>query len=136
MDILNRAASIERLRATASAHLRDFIPALFTRMFGDPVDNPMGWDQDELGNYVLDGPQNGLYRPKSDYGSGTFILRIDGFYDGRTVPQATWQRVRLNEADTRKFALRENDIVINRVNSRPLPWKIDNYPAACRTCRI
>jgi len=43
VDILNRAASIERLKARASAHLRDFIPALFLKMFGDPIENPMGW---------------------------------------------------------------------------------------------
>lgn len=36
VDVLNRAASIERLRARASSHLRDLIPALFIKMFGDP----------------------------------------------------------------------------------------------------
>lgn len=34
VDILNRAASIERLRARASTQLRALIPALFIRMFG------------------------------------------------------------------------------------------------------
>lgn len=38
VDILNRAASIGRLRATAATHLRDFTPALFNRMFGDQFD--------------------------------------------------------------------------------------------------
>lgn len=49
VDILNRAASIERLRRQASAHLRDFIPALFLKMFGDPIENPMGWPTSALG---------------------------------------------------------------------------------------
>ncbi|MGR3321400.1 MAG: restriction endonuclease subunit S [Pseudooceanicola sp.] len=35
VDILNRAASIERLRARASTQLRALIPALFIKMFGD-----------------------------------------------------------------------------------------------------
>ncbi len=35
MDILNRAARIEILRRRATAHLREFVPALFVQMFGD-----------------------------------------------------------------------------------------------------
>ena len=44
VGILNRAAKIERLRAAAQDRLREFIPALFVKMFGDPVENPMGWE--------------------------------------------------------------------------------------------
>ena len=43
VDILDRAASIQRLRAEADAKLRELIPALFVDMFGDPVTNPKGW---------------------------------------------------------------------------------------------
>lgn len=35
VDILNRAARIEILRRRATAHLREFVPALFVQMFGD-----------------------------------------------------------------------------------------------------
>ncbi len=41
--ILNRAAKIERLRAQARELMREFMPALFVKMFGDPAANPMGW---------------------------------------------------------------------------------------------
>ena len=47
--ILNRAAGIERLRARAAECLDGFAPALFASMFGDPADNPMGWDVARLG---------------------------------------------------------------------------------------
>lgn len=39
--ILNRAAKIERLRMQAQERLREFMPALFVRMFGDPGENSM-----------------------------------------------------------------------------------------------
>ena len=123
VDILNRAARIERLLARAAERLREFVPALFVKMFGDPVQNPMGWRIEPLGGVILNGPQNGLYRPKSEYGSGTPILRIDGFYEGRVTDPACWQRVRLDRATVKKFALHMNDIVINRVNSRPFLGK-------------
>jgi len=47
--ILNRAANIKRLRKQAQQRLREFIPALFVKMFGDPVDNSMGWEKKNLG---------------------------------------------------------------------------------------
>ena len=121
--ILNRAAKIERLRAQARECLREFAPALFVRMFGDPDENPMGWVAEHLGNLIGEGPQNGLYRPRSAYGSGTPILRINGFYDGSVANPAGWQRLCLDAATVRKYALVENDIVINRVNSRPFLGK-------------
>ncbi len=49
VTILNRAAKIERLRKQAQQRLREFIPALFVKMFGDPVDNPVGWEEKTLG---------------------------------------------------------------------------------------
>jgi len=123
VSILNRAARIERLRARAQERLREFLPALFVKMFGDPIENPMGWVCEPLGTLVKDGPQNGLYKPKSAYGAGTSILRIDGFYDGRVTDPAKWQRLRIDEATIKKYALLEDDIIINRVNSRPFLGK-------------
>ena len=49
VDILNRAVKIERLQKQAQERLREFIPALFIKMFGDPVDNPKGWEVKKLG---------------------------------------------------------------------------------------
>ena len=121
--ILSRAARIERLRAQATNCLHEFIPALFIKMFGDPIQNPMGWGLKPLGDLILRGPQNGLYRPRSHYGSGTRILRIDGFYDGHVTDPAAWQRVRLDDITVGKYVLAEDDIIVNRVNSRPFLGK-------------
>ncbi len=49
VNILNRATKIERLRKQAQERLREFIPALFIKMFGDPVDNPLKWKTGRLG---------------------------------------------------------------------------------------
>ena len=126
--ILNRAARIDRLRTRATERIREFVPALFVRMFGDPVRNPMGWPVEPIGEFLTNGPQNGVYRPKSDYGSGTPILRIVGFYDGRVSGLKTWKRVRLDKDTVSKYGLVEGDIVINRVNSRPFLGKSGLIP--------
>ncbi|MCY3773078.1 MAG: restriction endonuclease subunit S [Gemmatimonadetes bacterium] len=52
VGILNRAAKIERLRKRTQERLREFIPALFVKMFGDPSENPMGWDKRRLEDLV------------------------------------------------------------------------------------
>ncbi len=52
VGILNRAAKIERLRKHALERLRELIPALFVKMFGDPSENPMGWETRQLEDLV------------------------------------------------------------------------------------
>ena len=123
VGILNRAEKIEGLRNQAADLLREFITALFIKMFGDPVENPMGWEVEQLGKLIAEGLQNGLYKPKSEYGLGTRILRIDNFYRGYVTDPAGWKRVRLDNATVKKYALSEGDIVVNRVNSRPFLGK-------------
>ena len=48
VEILDRAARIEALRRRAAERLREFVPALFVKMFGDPVTNPMEWHSEKL----------------------------------------------------------------------------------------
>ena len=59
VGILNRAAKIERLRTEARDRLQQFIPALFIKMFGDPVTNPMRWPVYTLRELSTLGPQYG-----------------------------------------------------------------------------
>jgi type I restriction enzyme S subunit len=66
---------------------------------------------------ISSGPTNGLYKPSSAYGSGTRILRIDGFYDGVLSEQKNFKRVEISKEEVSRFSLIERGIVINRVNS-------------------
>lgn len=62
--------------------------------------------------------QNGLYKPGSDYGTGTPILRINDFGTGDTLTNlAELKVVRLAKDEAARFAIECNDIVLNRVNS-------------------
>lgn len=79
-----------------------------------------GISQDEykpLRTVFLDSPQNGLYKPKTAYGSGVRILRIDGFYDGRILDDYDFKRLELSESEIKQFQLNKWDLVVNRVNS-------------------
>ncbi len=76
VGILNRAAKIERLRAQAQDLMGEFIPALFVRMFGDPAENPMGWEVGRLGEVC------------AVVGGGT-PRRKNAAYFGGPIPWAT-----------------------------------------------
>jgi type I restriction enzyme, S subunit len=128
VDLLDRAALIRRRAAIARMKAHQISEALFIDTFGDPVSNPLGWPKIMLGDAILEGPQNGLYRPATDYGSGTRILRIDSFDDGVVVDQRELKRVNIDDMSIEKFCLLEGDIVINRVNSPPQLGKATMVP--------
>ena len=115
--VLDRADAIRRKRRESLRLLDEFLRSAFLEMFGDPVRNPKSWRTGTLGD-LIEGPENGLYRPASDYGTGTPIVRIDSFYDGEITAIEALKRVRLSEDAVAKYALQQDDILINRVNSR------------------
>lgn len=118
VDFLSRAEGIVHLRRLAQAKTQAIIPALFLDMFGDPESNPKGWPVRMLGELLCNGPTNGLYKHQSAYGSGTPILRIDAFYDGKVKDLNSLKRVTLaGTVELNRYALAQGDIVINRVNS-------------------
>jgi type I restriction enzyme, S subunit len=115
--ILDQAEALRSLRRQSIEQLDALARSVFLEMFGDPVTNPKGWETFHLKDLLVDGLQNGLYKPSSKYGKGTPILRIDAFYDGQVTKINDLKRVEVTTAEQELYRLQENDIVINRVNS-------------------
>jgi len=78
---------------------------------------PEGWCWTNLDSLIVDGPQNGVYYPSDRYGSGTQILRIDDYQNGWVRDITQLRQVSAGKEDVVLYALREGDLVINRVNS-------------------
>ena len=78
---------------------------------------PESWEVVRLGTLLAREPQNGLYKPKKDYGAGTQILRIDDFSNAGDIVAIAINRVILSVDEIRIYGLDAGDIVINRVNS-------------------
>ena len=116
-ELLDRTEALRARRRAALAQLDALTQSIFLDLFGDPATNPKDWSQTKLGELLVKGPQNGLYKPSTDYGSGTQILRIDAFYDGVVTGLEELKRVRISHDERHLYALRSDDIVINRVNS-------------------
>ncbi|MFV5383427.1 restriction endonuclease subunit S [Acinetobacter towneri] len=116
-SILDQADAVRQKRQQALEKLDQLLQATFIDMFGDPVSNPNNYKQVELDNFILVGPQNGLYKPANMYGQGTPIVRIDGFKSGDIIDNKEFKRLSLEESDIEKYKLNKFDLVINRVNS-------------------
>ena len=78
---------------------------------------PADWEVVRLGEIIADGPTNGLYKPESDYGDGSPIIRIDDFISGELVNRDRLRRVRVKTEELHRYAVGEGEILINRVNS-------------------
>ncbi len=78
---------------------------------------PESWILIGLDNIIIDGPQNGIYKPLELYGSGTQIIRIDVFNNDGLFINTDFKRVILSLEEIENYKVNKNDIIINRVNS-------------------
>ena len=117
---LNKIDELLLLRKQQIAKLDELVKARFVEMFGDSVANTKNFPSTTLETVMTVFPQNGLYKPQTDYvqdDTGIPILRIDAFYNGKVTNWNTLKRLICSETEIDRYLLRENDIVINRVNS-------------------
>ena len=118
VDILNRAARIEALRRRAAERLREFVPALFFKMFGDPVDNPHRWGVSKLGD-VIQGLQGGKNVRAGSGRSGYRILKVSAVTDGVFDPMMS-KPAPSDYVPPRAHFVRVGDLLISRANTSAL----------------
>ena len=118
VGILNRAAKIERLRTQAQERLREFISALFIKMFGDPVENPMGWERATLGE--LSQVQGGLQvtRKRKMHPLETPYLRVANVLRNRLDLREV-KSMRVNEKELTRVQLMRGDLLIVEGHGNP-----------------
>lgn len=79
---------------------------------------PEGWEVLPLGRFFPKGSiGNGLYKPGTDYGEGTPIIRIDSFHGGARIVEPPPKLVRASDEEVQRFKVLPGDVLINRVNS-------------------
>lgn len=100
----------------------ELVKSQFIEWFGDPLTQmKMGKDVPvrRLGDMIILGPQNGLYKPQKFYkadGSGTPIVRVDSFYDGHVSDFSLLKRLQCTKEEQKLYCLENGDFVFNRVN--------------------
>jgi type I restriction enzyme S subunit len=78
---------------------------------------PEGWCWASLEQLIVSGPQNGLYKANSSYGSGNPIIRIDDYQNDWYRPATDLRVLQLEAEEFNLYGLESRDILINRVNS-------------------
>ena len=118
VGILNRAARIENLCARVDKYLRDFVPALFVQMFGDPIENPMGWERGRLGD--MSEVQGGLQvtRKRANHPLKKPYLRVANVLRDQLVLSEI-KCIRLTENELDRVRLQRNDLLIVEGHGNP-----------------
>lgn len=101
----------------------------------EATSGPTGWCWTTLGSLIEEGLQNGLYKPQASYGQGAPVVRIDDYQDDRPMrPANELKRLRVSWIEASRYALREGDILVNRVNSAPQLGKAYAVDASHEGC--
>ena len=82
--ILDAADALRAKRREALAQLDALLQSSFLTLFGDPVANPMGWKQVELGDLVADDDRinYGVVQPGDEHPGGRPLIRVGDFVGG------------------------------------------------------
>ena len=117
--------------------------SIFYDMFGDPVENPKGWEVKKLGE--LSHLKNGLNFEKLDSGNLIKILGVSDFQNNRTVTPKGLTSIYL-KIPVEEYLLKDNDLVFVRSNGsksligRCVIMETDNedivFSGFCIRCRL
>lgn len=119
-SIVTCLAGIERRVKSNNDLLEQLIllnKSRFVEIFGD-AQAGYKYSVSKLGSLLSVKPQNGLYKPQSYYvdTGGVPIVRVDAFQSGLIEDPKSLKRLICTNEEVATYGLRNNDIVINRVN--------------------
>ena len=115
VEILDKTCSVIEARKQQLAELDNLIKARFVEMFGDPVQNPLGWPTRPL--LEMGYCKNGMNFHTGDSGVELHCLGVGDFKDNSVINGTDYlPTVSLNEAPPEESMLQDGDIVFVRSN--------------------
>lgn len=94
-------------------------------MFGDPVQNPMGWEKTELGNMCKE-VRYGTSKPATENGKYTYLRMNNITFEGE-LNLANTKTIDISDEELPKCSVQKGDILFNRTNSIELCGKTCLY---------
>ena len=107
------------------ALLDEAVKSRFIEMFGEPVQNPMGWKKTELGNLYKE-VRYGTSKPASENGKYTYLRMNNITYEGE-LDLTNIKSIDISEDELPKCSVRKGDVLFNRTNSIELCGKTCLY---------
>ncbi|MBS5823992.1 MAG: restriction endonuclease subunit S [Clostridium argentinense] len=113
--ILDRAQSLIDKRKTQIEALDELVKSRFIEMFGDPIQNPLGW---ELKPFLESGScKNGMNFGADETGIELQYLGVGDFKDLSKIDDvSSLGKVSLNQMPSKEYILQDGDIVFVRSN--------------------
>lgn len=120
-DILDRAEALRAKRRAALAQLDELVQSIFTKMFGDPVENPKNWKTEKIQNVVSQieagWSANGEHRPREE--NEYAVLKVSAVTQGVFLPEEC--KVISNDIEFKKVVTPEiGDVLFSRANTLEL----------------
>jgi len=115
VEILDQADALRKKRAEADAKSARILPALFYKMFGDPIENPHGFATEIVGN-LLTLLRNGTTAEQNQDGRGYPVTRIETISEGVINPDRV-RYVDFDNSELKKWRLELGDILFSHINS-------------------
>lgn len=72
------------------------------------------WKYVPIDSIALKGPQNGLYKPQDNYGSGLEMVHMQDLFSKTVISSGGMSRVKITEKELNNFKLEEGDILFAR----------------------
>ena len=113
---LSRVENVIACRKRELELLDDLIKARFVELFGDPEENPFGWDKMPLSKVIINA-NNGMARRGNDE-DGNIVMRLVELQDGY-IDYSNPNRIILKDNEKKRYLLKDKDFLFARVNGNP-----------------
>ncbi|HDD9405753.1 TPA: restriction endonuclease subunit S, partial [Escherichia coli] len=116
---LNKGYSIHRKRQQAIKLADDFLRAKFLEMFGDPIENPKGWNVKPLADQIVHANNGISRRRKEDTNEGDIVLRLQDVHYSGIAFDKELNRIKLVDKEKQIARVEHDDLLFIRVNGNP-----------------
>ncbi len=120
-DIFDKIISVKNFQQQELQKLDDLVKARFVEMFGDPIQNPKGWNIVTIGDIISE-VRYGTSKPAVEGGKYPYLrmnnMSVDGRLDLRDL-----KYIDIPDEEIEKCVVRKGDVLFNRTNSIELVGK-------------
>lgn len=116
ITVLGKCERIIAEREQELEKLDELIKARFVELFGDPEENPFGWDKMPLSEVIINA-NNGMARRGNDE-DGNIVMRLVELQDGY-IDYSNPNRIILKDNEKKRYLLKDKDFLFARVNGNP-----------------
>ncbi len=121
VEIMFKSRHILDERRSGLDKLDELIKARFVELFGDPIENPKGWDIATVGEVVTE-VRYGTSSPAVDGGQYPYLRMNNLTYDGH-IDLSDLKYIDVSDEEKEKCVVRKGDVLFNRTNSVELVGK-------------